>query len=397
MLIEYIDKAMSKAVYDKLEDGSFSGNTVMPCIYPSMPLPTISIIIPTLNSARTLEECLQSIAVQDYPRELLEVIIADAGSTDGTLGIIEAFRQTFKTRIILCENPLKTGEAGKAVGVKKSHNELIALIDSDNVLPHNQWLKRIVKPFVNPDIFGSEPIEYTYRKEDNYITRYCALMGMNDPLCYFLGNYDRKNHISSCWTELPMNGVKITGMNKDTKVGPVNRLDRLDVFEYIKVELSPGIIPTIGANGTVLRSNLLKEHLKSNYLFDIDIIYELVLQKHLFFAKVDIGIIHLFGSDLKVFYRKQKRRIRDFLFFRKSTDRSYPWKQNKWYNVLIFAVCCLLFFPLIFQSIRGFMNKPDRAWFLHPIFCWLTLWAYAWGTIVGCISKKTIDRKSWTQ
>jgi predicted RNase H-like HicB family nuclease len=25
MLIEYIDKAMSKAVYDKLEDGSFSG------------------------------------------------------------------------------------------------------------------------------------------------------------------------------------------------------------------------------------------------------------------------------------------------------------------------------------------------------------------------------------
>jgi predicted RNase H-like HicB family nuclease len=27
MLMEYIDKAMSKAVYDKLEDGSFSGKT----------------------------------------------------------------------------------------------------------------------------------------------------------------------------------------------------------------------------------------------------------------------------------------------------------------------------------------------------------------------------------
>ncbi|MBW6487379.1 MAG: type II toxin-antitoxin system HicB family antitoxin [Syntrophobacterales bacterium] len=26
MLVEYIDKAMSKAVYDKLEDGSFSGS-----------------------------------------------------------------------------------------------------------------------------------------------------------------------------------------------------------------------------------------------------------------------------------------------------------------------------------------------------------------------------------
>ncbi len=30
MLIEYIDKAMSKAVYDKLEDGSFSGK-IPPC------------------------------------------------------------------------------------------------------------------------------------------------------------------------------------------------------------------------------------------------------------------------------------------------------------------------------------------------------------------------------
>ncbi|MCG2774907.1 MAG: type II toxin-antitoxin system HicB family antitoxin [Desulfobacterales bacterium] len=30
MLIEYINKTMSKAVYDKLEDGSFSG-TIPPC------------------------------------------------------------------------------------------------------------------------------------------------------------------------------------------------------------------------------------------------------------------------------------------------------------------------------------------------------------------------------
>ncbi len=30
MLVEYIDKAMSKAVYDKLEDGSFSGK-ISPC------------------------------------------------------------------------------------------------------------------------------------------------------------------------------------------------------------------------------------------------------------------------------------------------------------------------------------------------------------------------------
>ena len=360
-------------------------------------LPTISIIIPTLNSARTLNECLQSIDIQDYPHDLLELIIADAGSTDGTLGIIKAFQKISNIKTAIYENPLKTGEAGKAVGVRNSHNELIALIDSDNTLPDNQWLKKMVKPFEDPDIFGSEPIEYTYRREDNYITRYCALMGMNDPLCYFLGNYDRKNHISNRWTNLPVKGTKISDTTQDKELEFVDGLGSWDNFQYIKAELSSGIIPTIGANGTVLKSDLLKGHLKSDYLFDIDIIYELVIEGHQFFAKVNTGIIHLFGYDLKTFYRKQKRRVRDFLFFSVSSTRTYPWKQNGIKGIILFILSCLLVFPLFFQLIRGYMHKPDKVWALHPVFCWLTLMAYGWGTIAGLISRKTIERSAWTQ
>lgn len=53
--------------------------------------PTVSIIIPTLNSAKTLRACLESIAMHDYPKEKLEIIIADAGSADQTLDIISEF------------------------------------------------------------------------------------------------------------------------------------------------------------------------------------------------------------------------------------------------------------------------------------------------------------------
>lgn len=41
----------------------------------------ISIVIPTLNSEKTLKDCLKSIAEQDYPHNHLEIIIADGGST----------------------------------------------------------------------------------------------------------------------------------------------------------------------------------------------------------------------------------------------------------------------------------------------------------------------------
>ena len=58
----------------------------MPKLFPS-----ISIIIPTLNSARTLPKCLQSIVMQVYPRDNIEIIIADGGFTDQTLDIISEF------------------------------------------------------------------------------------------------------------------------------------------------------------------------------------------------------------------------------------------------------------------------------------------------------------------
>ena len=134
--------------------------------------PSISIITPTYNSAKTLTFCLDSIKNQDY-RGDIEIIIADGGSTDSTLVIAQKYTDK------IYPNPLKTGEAGKAAGVKHAKNEIIALIDSDNILPSKDWLSRMIEPFQDREIAGTEPLYYTYRKEDGYITRYCAMLGMN--------------------------------------------------------------------------------------------------------------------------------------------------------------------------------------------------------------------------
>src|SRR3990170_8335338 len=76
-------------------------------------LPSISVVTPTFNSEKTLEQCLNSIANQDYPQELVEVIIVDAGSDDRTLEIAHKYTNR------IYPNNLKTGEAGKAAGVKE--------------------------------------------------------------------------------------------------------------------------------------------------------------------------------------------------------------------------------------------------------------------------------------
>jgi glycosyltransferase involved in cell wall biosynthesis len=102
--------------------------------------PSIPIITPTFNSAKTLTSCLESIKNQNYQGEI-EIIIADGGSTDSTLEIAQKYTDK------IYPNSLKTGEAGKAVGVKHAKNEIIALIDSDNILPSRDWLSRMAEPF----------------------------------------------------------------------------------------------------------------------------------------------------------------------------------------------------------------------------------------------------------
>src|SRR3972149_3086790 len=260
-------------------------------------LPGISIVTPVYNSEKVLGTCLHSIREQDYPEDKIEIIIVDGGSTDKTLKIAKEFKVD---KILL--NPLKTGEAGKAVGVKDARNEIIALIDSDNILPEKDWFQRMVEPFKDPEIVGSEPLYYTYQKEDGYITRYCALLGMNDPLCLFLGNYDRYSALTGKWTEMPH--------KEEDKNG------------HLKIKLEKKHLPTIGANGFFIRRSVLEKCNISDYLFDIDIIYELLNTTtnptdFAQIAKVKTGIIHAFSGDIKTFVRKQRRRINDYLYYNK--------------------------------------------------------------------------------
>lgn len=337
-------------------------------------LPSISVLMPTLNAASVLEGCLKSITNQDYPREKVEIIIADGGSKDKTVEIAKKYNAK------VYKNFLRTAESGKAVALKKAKGEFVVLIDSDNILPNKNWIKRMVKPFSSKEVIGSEPWEYTYRANDGFIDRYCALMGMNDPYCYFLGNYDRLNVLTGKWTSL--------------------KIKTVDCGDWIKVSFdNSGRIPTIGANGTFLRrSFLLERNQNKDYFFDVDVLTEASRCRTILFAKVKTGMIHLYcGSDIKKFIRKQKRRVSDYLYHEKSGARVYPWRKQNKTGIFKFIFCCFTILPLFFQSLKGYLKKKDSAWFFHPLACWITLVIYTEGRIASYFSVKEMDREGWKQ
>lgn len=47
-------------------------------------LPRVTLAVPLLDEERYVEACRRSIEAQDYPRERIEILLADGGSVDRT-------------------------------------------------------------------------------------------------------------------------------------------------------------------------------------------------------------------------------------------------------------------------------------------------------------------------
>ncbi len=134
--------------------------------------PKISIVTPSFNQARFLEQTICSVIDQQYPN--LEYIIMDGGSTDGSVDIIKKYSH----RLTYWESNKDNGQADAVYrGFEKATGEILCWINSDDFLlkgalthvaemfrrfPETQWLiggcvivRESGKPITK--FFGSSP------------------------------------------------------------------------------------------------------------------------------------------------------------------------------------------------------------------------------------------------
>ncbi len=122
-----------------------------------MAQPLVSVIIPVYNRLNFLKEAVESVLRQTYKN--YELIIVDDGSTDDTPLIKEIFPP-----IKYIRHPENKGvAAARNTGIKNSHGELLAFLDSDDLWLPEKLEKQVEFMNQNPDLLISQTEEIWIR------------------------------------------------------------------------------------------------------------------------------------------------------------------------------------------------------------------------------------------
>lgn len=106
--------------------------------------PTVSIVVPCLNEEKRIRTLLDAIFAQTYPRELLDVTIADGHSTDKTREVIAAFQREHPgLNITVIDNDARTIPAGVNRAIAVSRGEIILRLDGHSG-PYPDYVEKSV-------------------------------------------------------------------------------------------------------------------------------------------------------------------------------------------------------------------------------------------------------------
>lgn len=157
-------------------------------------MPKVSIVTPCLNASRYIQEMLDSLVKQTLTD--IEMIIVDAGSTDGTIEIIEEYKKNDK-RIHLLYSDKKSMGKQYNIGIQAARGEYIAFVESDDYIDKNMYERLFALAIDNKLDYVKADFDMFIDLDERLFVRYGPLPKEMDKL------YGKVIKLSDC---IPLSG-----------------------------------------------------------------------------------------------------------------------------------------------------------------------------------------------
>lgn len=128
-------------------------------------LPSVAIIVPCWNEESTVAGTTDSLLALAYPKEKLEIILVDDGSTDGTAAAMARFAGNPRVRIIRKSNGGK--HTAINAGIKATSAALIGCLDADSFVEPDALLE-VVSAFTDAQV-GAVTAAMSVHAPDNLL------------------------------------------------------------------------------------------------------------------------------------------------------------------------------------------------------------------------------------
>ena len=141
---------------------------VAPLQPPGEDLPTISMVISAFNEEEHIGKCISSVQNISYPKDKLEIVVVNDGSTDGTARAVSSFLKDKRIRFI--DNKENKGKATCLnEGIRIAQGTFIACMDADSMVSRD-ILKKSIPFFQNPKV-GAVTVTVKAKHRGSFLER----------------------------------------------------------------------------------------------------------------------------------------------------------------------------------------------------------------------------------
>jgi cellulose synthase/poly-beta-1,6-N-acetylglucosamine synthase-like glycosyltransferase len=116
--------------------------------------PIVTVIVPVWNEEKTLGGTIESLLALDYPKDKIDIIIVDDGSTDNTKQVANGYKKYSQVRVYSKTNGGK--HTAVNLGISKAKGEFLGCLDADSFVDKDA-LSRIVRCFEDPKVMAVTP------------------------------------------------------------------------------------------------------------------------------------------------------------------------------------------------------------------------------------------------